>query len=202
MTERELAWAIEAGIRRHGGDGVSFPVIVAADAAAALPHYQPGDVPLADASVLLIDWGASAGGYVSDLTRTFHDPTRVDAEFLAAYETTLAAHHAAVAAIRPGVTAAAVDSAARSVIADAGQGDLFAHATGHGIGMAVHEGPRIGQGVDLTLAAGMVITVEPGIYVANRWGIRIENDVLVTPTGSRVLSSRLPTGLPAMRMGR
>ena len=201
MSERELSWAIERGIRSLGGEGVSFETIVAADAAAALPHYRPGDTPLKDAAVILIDWGARLDGYVSDLTRTFHNPRRIDDDYPAAYAATLAAHDAAVAAIRPGATAAEIDAAARDVLVDAGLGDAFKHSTGHGIGREVHEGPRLGGGVETELRPGMVVTVEPGVYHAGRWGIRIENDVLVTETGHQVLSDGLPTAMEAMRIG-
>lgn len=198
QTERELAFALEAAMRRRGATGTSFDTIVAAGAASALPHYQPSGATIGDASVLLVDWGAMVDGYASDMTRTFHGPRAGD-EFDRCYDAVLAAHDAAAAAIRPGVLVGEVDAAARQSLAAAGLADRFVHSTGHGFGMEVHEPPRLADGETLTLAAGMVITIEPGAYLPDRFGIRLENDYLVTETSSRRLGGGIPLGLEASR---
>lgn len=193
LTEREVAYRIESELRQRGAEGCSFPPIVAADHAAALPHYRPSEAGVGDADVLLIDWGANFQGYASDLTRTFHRPTVGD-DFRRAYDTVLAAQAAAIEVMAPGVPTADVDAAARRVFAAAGMADAFLHSLGHGIGLEIHEGPRLSGSSDQVLAAGMIVTVEPGAYFADHFGIRIEDDVLVTGGGVEILS-RLPKGL-------
>ncbi len=197
-TERDIAYRIEAEMRAIGATGCSFPPIVACDAAAALPHYSPGDSKILSATTLLIDWGASYRGYASDLTRTFHR-SGASARFQKAYESVLQAQLAAIDRIAPGVRAADVDAAARQVLDQAGLADAFIHSLGHGTGMEIHEGPRLSGSSDQTLAAGMIITVEPGVYFQDDFGIRIEDDVLVTDAGCEVLS-RLPKGLDDCRL--
>jgi Xaa-Pro aminopeptidase len=193
-TERELAFALENEMRMRGATGASFAPIIAVDENGALPHYRPSDRRLAGCQTLLVDWGAKYQGYASDLTRTLHrgNPTR---EFAKAYAACLRAHDAAVAAIAPGRLAHEIDAAARNVLMDAGFGDAFKHATGHGVGLEIHEMPRLGGKIETVLAAGMIVTVEPGVYLDGRFGIRIENDILVTPGGAELLSVQLPTGL-------
>ncbi|MEM9827470.1 MAG: Xaa-Pro peptidase family protein [Planctomycetota bacterium] len=198
LTEMELAYALEAAMRRHGASGCSFDPIVAVDAAGALPHYRPGPTPIAGAKSLLIDWGAKVNGYASDMTRTLHT-SGVDDDFAHAYAACLAAQEAAIAAIKPGVAAQDIDAAARNVLTDAGYGDAFKHALGHGVGLFIHEAPRMGGKIETPLQAGMVVTVEPGIYLDNRFGIRIEDDVLITTGGHEVLGGRIPKGLDEMR---
>lgn len=193
-TERDLAYALESEIRRRGGTGTSFDPIVARDTAGALPHYQPADVQLAGATTLLIDWGAMVDGYASDLTRTFHNG-RAGAEFDRAYRAVHEAHDASVAAATVGATAAAVDAAARDCLARYGLGQYFVHSTGHGFGMQVHESPRMAEGETLELSAGMVITIEPGVYLPDQFGIRLENDFLITDDGPEQLSAAIPLGL-------
>jgi Xaa-Pro aminopeptidase len=188
LTELEIAHEIEATIRDLGGEGCGFPPIVGAGAAGALPHYRPGAIPIGGSKTLLIDWGAKYCGYTSDLTRTLHRD-HPPAGFEAAYNAVLAAHSTAVATIRAGVKAVDVDAAARQVLVDAGLGAEFKHGLGHGIGLRIHEAPRMGATSTETLAAGMVITVEPGVYFEGNFGIRIEDDVLVTANGGEVLSS-------------
>ncbi len=202
MTERQVAHDLESVMRQLGATGASFPPIVGVDAGAALPHYQPTDRPLSGGRVLLIDWGANVDGYTSDLTRTLHrfgptDDVMRD-RFVAAYEATYAAAAAGLAKIGVGVAAADVDAAARSVIAGAGLGEAFKHGLGHGFGRQVHESPRLGATSKETLAAGMVVTIEPGVYFEDDFGIRIEDDVLVTDRGGERLST-LPSGLEACR---
>ena len=158
-----------------------------------LPHYQPAETKLGEATTLLIDWGAKLDGYASDLTRTLHRET-ASAAFRRAYAAVLEAQLAAIDAIRPGVSAKQVDQAARDVLRREGMDQAFKHGLGHGVGLQIHESPRMSSISDETLAAGMIITVEPGVYFDGDFGIRIEDDVLVTESGHEVLS-QLPKGL-------
>ena len=188
-TERELSWRLEAALRANGAKGFSFAPIVAVGDRGALPHYEVGDPRVSDAGTLLVDWGARMpSGYVSDLTRTVvtgEEP----GEFRRVYDTVNAAVDAALAALRPGVPLKEVDAAARNVIADAGYGDFFGHGLGHGIGLEVHEAARMSSISEDVATAGMVVTVEPGVYLPDRFGVRIEEDVLIAPDGCDVLSS-------------
>jgi Xaa-Pro aminopeptidase len=197
-SEERIAAEIEYQIRRLGGRGCSFSPIVAVGARSALPHAPPTKHVLSDAEFVLVDWGARGDGYVSDLTRVFclAPPT---AKFRRIYEVVLRAQRRAIRRIRPGVTLKSVDRAARSVIEDAGYKGYFKHSLGHGIGLEVHEPPRVGPGQDQKLQAGMVVTVEPGIYLPGWGGIRIEDDVLVTRDGYRILS-RFPVELDECTM--
>ena len=197
-TEREIAFELEAVMRSLGADGVSFAPIVGAQPSGALPHYRPGEVAIGDAPSLLIDWGASYAGYASDLTRTLHRDRASDA-FRRGYEAVLQAQLAAIDAIQPGVSAQEVDAAARDSLVKAGLGDAFKHGLGHGIGLQIHEAPRLSSISEDTLQAGMVVTVEPGVYFEGEFGIRIEDDVLVTDAGCEVLST-LPKGLDDCRL--
>lgn len=198
MTERAIAYEIEAQMRALGASGCSFPPIVASGSAGALPHYDPGSAKIGDHNTLLIDWGAIYQGYASDLTRTFHRDS-VSAQFRNAYEAVLQAQLAAIETIAPGIPASAVDAVARSVLEAAGLAEAFVHSLGHGIGLAIHEGPRVSPSSDETLVSGMIITIEPGVYFADNFGIRIEDDVLVTDSGHEVLS-QLPKGLDDCRL--
>jgi Xaa-Pro aminopeptidase len=205
-TEKDLADALEHYLRRAGAKCGSFPNIVAVGARAALPHAPPTNQRVREAPLLLVDWGAAGPFfYKSDLTRVLvsHNNSAVpsarralDAKIQAVYEVVLRAQRAALAAIRPGVAAQAVDAAARAVIADAGYGDFFTHSIGHGLGMQVHEAPLMKPGSQLELQAGMVVTIEPGIYLPGEFGIRIEDDVLVTPDGAEV-QTRVPRDFEA-----
>ncbi|MBW7906437.1 MAG: Xaa-Pro peptidase family protein [Phycisphaerae bacterium] len=195
QPEREIAARLVFEMQSRGAEEPSFPPIVAAGANASLPHYVPGDAPVRANEVLLIDWGARSGWYVSDLTRTMPIGS-MPRDLTKAWDAVCAAHAAAIDAVRPGVRAAAVDAVARRIIKSAGFGDRFGHALGHGIGLKVHEPPRLGTESEDELAAGMVVTIEPGIYLPGIGGIRIEDDVLVTASGREVLSA-LPVRLPA-----
>jgi Xaa-Pro aminopeptidase len=188
QTEKELAGSLEHQIRVFGGDGCSFESIVAVGDRSALAHYRPGRLRVEQSNILLIDWGAVSQHYVSDLTRVLVTgrPTR---KLRRVYDTVLTAQEAAILAIRPGAVMGDVDAAARNVIADAGFGPRFGHALGHGIGLDVHEQPRLAKGEKRRLRPGMVVTVEPGIYLPGWGGVRIEDDVLVTRAGHEVLSS-------------
>jgi Xaa-Pro aminopeptidase len=190
--EREVARAVEARIRELGGDP-SFPAIVAAGPNGALPHAEPGEREIGRGELVVFDMGAQVDGYCSDGTRTFATG-EPDPEGRAVYEVVLQAQRAALDAIRAGVKGEDVDGAARKVIDDAGHGEHFGHALGHGVGLEVHEGPRLSQRSDDVLAPGEVVTVEPGIYLPGRLGVRIEDLVVVTEDGLRNLSA-LPKDL-------
>lgn len=198
QTERELAHELERLIRGLGGEGCSFAPIVAAGARAALPHAVPQDVPVGDHPFVLVDWGATFEGYRSDLTRVLLT-SKIPAKIARAYEIVLAAQTKAIAAMRPGVRVADVDEIARQAIVDAKLGKYFTHGLGHGIGLDIHEAPRLSQASDQTLEEGMVVTVEPGVYFPGTGGIRIEDDVLVTSEGTRLLTN-LPRGLDENRI--
>ena len=187
-TEKEIAAEIEYQGRRLGADGCSFEPIVAVGPNSALAHYRPGDVKIGDGDFTLIDWGLNYKGYASDLTRmvlTSKTPSKL-AEI---YDVTLAGQQAAIEMLKPGIDTKAVDAAAREVIAAAGFGDQFNHGLGHGIGLNIHEGPRLSPSLDNILQTGMVVTVEPGIYLAGFGGVRLEDDVLITEDGYEVLSN-------------
>ncbi len=190
--EREVARAAEARIRELGGDP-SFPAIVAAGPNGALPHAEPGEREIGSGELVVFDMGAKLDGYCSDGTRTFAvgDPGASAREV---YEVVREAQAAALEAITAGAAGEAVDSVARTIIDEAGHGERFGHALGHGVGLEVHEGPRLAQRSDDVLEPGEVVTVEPGIYVPGELGVRIEDLVVVTAEGHRNLSA-LPKDL-------
>ncbi len=191
QTEKEIGHAIEHEMRKLGAERCAFPPIVGVGPRAALPHARLTSSRVGDAPFVLIDWGAFVDGYASDLTRVvFTDPP--PSKVLEIYNVVRLAQQAAIGAIRPGAELAAVDKAARNTITDAGYGDFFGHGLGHGFGMQVHEQPFIRPTSTGTFSAGMVVTVEPGIYLPGVGGVRIEDDVLVTTDGCQRLSS-LPT---------
>ncbi|MEM1209854.1 MAG: aminopeptidase P family protein [Planctomycetota bacterium] len=193
QREAEVAAFLEYRMRALGADGVSFPSIVAADANAALPHAIPGPAKIKKNGIVLIDWGARYRGYCSDLTRVV-GVGGMSRKMRAVYQITLDAQLAAIDAIAPGKAFSEIDGVARKVIADAGYGDRFGHSLGHGLGLDVHEEPRLAASAKGVLEPGMVVTVEPGIYLPGVGGVRIEDDVLVTDRGHRVLSE-LPKSL-------
>lgn len=187
MTENEAAAEIEYRMRRLGAEGPAFETIVAAGARAALPHARPGAAKLEAGQPVLVDMGACLGGYMSDMTRMVHfgPPPRRFAEL---YGAVLEAQKAALEAVRAGVPARRVDAAARKALKAHGLERYFTHSTGHGVGLEIHEGPRLGARSEEILEAGMVVTVEPGIYLAGEVGIRIEDTVLVTQAGAEILT--------------
>ncbi|WP_419193303.1 M24 family metallopeptidase [Kolteria novifilia] len=187
-TEKSLADDMEHYLRRSGATQCAFPSIIAAGRRAALPHAIPTDQPIGESEFVLIDWGAKGTFYHSDLTRVLVT-RKISRKFAKIYETVQKAQSQAIDAIRPGVTAGDVDAVARGVIEKAGHGSAFSHSLGHGIGMAVHEGPGLRRGSETVLEPGMVVTVEPGIYLNDWGGIRLEDDVLVTKDGHEVLTS-------------
>ncbi len=188
-TERQLAAELEHAMRDFGAVGCSFPSIVAVGDRAALPHYRAGERRLSESPILLLDWGARLpSGYCSDLTRTMLTG-KGDKTFEKIYRMVLHAQQQAIEKIAPGVTCRDVDAVARDIIQKAGYGKYFGHGLGHGIGLDVHELPRLAGLSETVLKPGMVVTVEPGIYLPGWGGVRIEDDVLVTRNGYEVLSS-------------
>lgn len=187
LTEKQVADDLEHQIRLLGAKGTSFPPIVAVGSRSALPHARPTDKRIGEADFVLVDWGATARLYRSDLTRVLVT-TRISPKLERVYRVVLKAQQQAIEAIRPGVAASEVDAVARKIIADAGFGKHFGHGLGHGLGLDIHEAPRLSTANDRPLQAGMVVTVEPGIYLPGWGGVRIEDDVLVTRAGHEVLT--------------
>ncbi len=189
MTEKELAGELTAQILAGGSDSeIPFTPIVASGPNSALPHAFPTSRQLQSGDVLILDWGAAVNGYFSDITRTYA-LGKIDDEMRAVYELVKKANSAGRAAVRPGASCQEVDRAARQVITDAGYGQYFIHRTGHGLGLEGHEEPYIRQGDTQVLAEGMAFTVEPGIYLPGRGGVRIEDDILVTTSGGESLTT-------------
>jgi Xaa-Pro aminopeptidase len=193
-TEREVALDLEFTMRRLGAEGVSFPPIVASGPHGALPHAAPRDAEIPAGTLCVIDWGAMLDGYASDCTRTYGTGGEVDPRDREVYELVLRAQEEALGAVRPGPTGREVDAVARAIIDAAGHAEHFGHGLGHGVGLEVHEGPRLSKQGEDALAAGNVVTVEPGVYVPGAVGVRIEDLVIVTDDGGEVVSS-LPKDL-------
>jgi Xaa-Pro aminopeptidase len=207
-TEKDLADALEAYVRRAGGRCTSFPSIVAVGERSALPHAPPTARAVPESGLVLVDWGASGPLYKSDLTRILvtrknspssgpASPGQPGPRLREIHAIVLEAQRAALRVLRPGVKAGEVDAAARAVITAAGHGEHFTHSLGHGLGLQVHEAPLMRPGSEAVLQAGMVVTVEPGIYVPGWGGVRIEDDVLITADGCAVLTS-VPRELEAL----
>ncbi len=189
LSEQELAWMLEVYLREHGAQGVAFEFIIASGPNSALPHARPGDRLIQAGEPITIDLGARLpNGYHSDLTRTFCLGEPADDRFRDVYTTVRAAHHAALAALQPGLHGRAADDVARQVIANAGYGEYFSHSLGHGVGLEVHEMPALAPSSQDTLPVNAVVTVEPGIYIPGWGGVRIEDLALITPDGCRLLS--------------
>jgi Xaa-Pro aminopeptidase len=179
MREVEVAAQLEFGARMAGAEGMSFETIVASGKRSALPHGQASMQRLPRRGFIVLDFGVMLSGYCSDMTRTVHMGPATAAE-RSVYKAVLEAQIAAVAAVRHGVTCGEVDEAARNVLRQRKLAEYFTHSTGHGVGLEIHEGPRIAARQEQRLATGMVITIEPGVYLPKRFGIRIEDMVLVT----------------------
>lgn len=187
VTEKELALELDYLLGMSGSEGVSFPTIVAAGPRAARPHAVPGWERVQEGDLLLMDFGAVYGGYHADLTRTVA-VGRAGKKEREIYSVVLAAQEKALRAMRPGKTCAEIDAVAREEIARAGYKEYFGHRLGHSVGLAVHEEPSLGGGEETVLAPGMVLTVEPGIYLSGWGGVRVEDLVLVTADGVEILS--------------
>jgi Xaa-Pro aminopeptidase len=191
-TELDLALAIELAMRRTGAEAPSFDTIVATGPHSALPHASPRREPVDLDGILLIDMGAKAGGYCSDMTRTFLGP-RAPGEMRKVFDAVVAALDAGCAAVKPGVRCADVDRAAREVLDQAGYGDAFLHSTGHGVGLEIHEGPSLSTLSEDVLEPGMIVTIEPGVYLSGIGGVRVEDFLVVTEEGAENLTT-LPRG--------
>jgi Xaa-Pro aminopeptidase len=190
-TEKELAWLMEKGMREAGAEALSFATIVAAGPNSALPHAVPGDRAIQPGEPILFDWGARLDGYCSDISRTviLGQP---DSRFEKVFQTVLDAQRFAIDTIHPGASSRAVDKVARDHIERKGYGDLFGHGLGHGTGLAIHEAPRLSPLKEFRLEAGMVSTVEPGIYIPDWGGVRLENMIVVREDGAEVLNELDP----------
>jgi Xaa-Pro aminopeptidase len=187
MSEMDLAAEIDFRMRRAGAESPAFETIVASGARSALPHARPGANPILKDRLLLVDMGANQAGYCSDMTRMAF-PGSPPRKIRRMYDAVLEAQMAAVHAVKDGVTAGEVDAAARKVLRSYGLDGAFVHSTGHGLGLEIHESPRLGRGDKTPLRAGMVVTIEPGVYFEGTGGIRIEDTVLVTATGCEILT--------------
>lgn len=198
MTEREVAWELENLLRKDGSESVAFDTIVASGPNGSMPHHVTGDRPLQSGEPIIIDWGARVRGYCSDITRTVV-LGEADERFKELYSVVLEAQNKAEARIREGMTGAKGDAIARRVIGSSGLGDAFAHGLGHGVGLAIHEKPRVGRLSEDVLQDGMVFSVEPGVYVPGWGGIRIE-DLVTLRGGKPVVLTRAPKGLEAVEV--
>lgn len=188
VTERQVALDLEVFMRQNGADEISFEPIVGSGELSAHIHHTPSDRPLDKGDLVILDFGARVDGYCSDMTRTVVLGAATEDQ-IASYELVLAAHDAGIRALRPGAACAEVDADARGVIEDAGRGEEFAHGLGHGVGLDIHEAPKLHRISDESLREGDVVTVEPGVYAPSWGGIRIEDCVLVTGDGAEVLGS-------------
>lgn len=189
LTEQQIALQLEYEMRLLGAEGVSFDTIAASGKNSSLPHAMPSARCLEQGDFLTMDFGCKYQGYCSDMTRTIYIGSTVDAEMQKVYDTVLKAQLAALAMIRPGVVCSEVDKCARDIISDAGYGAYFGHGLGHSVGLFIHEEPRFSMKCDAVLEPGVVITVEPGIYLPGRFGVRIEDMIVVTEDGYRNLAS-------------
>jgi len=187
MTEIEAASEIEYHLRREGGEALAFETIVASGPRAVYPHGMPSSRRASGGEAVVFDYGVKISGYCSDTTRTFFFGQPRD-EMAKVYEIVLEAQNAAIAAARPGMTGKELDGVARSVIEGHGYGKLFVHGTGHGVGIAIHEGPSVNARNEEELVPGNVVTIEPGIYIPKVGGVRIEDMIVITEGGSRNLT--------------
>jgi Xaa-Pro aminopeptidase len=185
--EIDIAARLESALRRRGSQWHPFQTIVASGPRSAFPHARSSEREIARGEFLLIDFGAQVGGYCSDITRTFAIGVPNERQ-RAVYQTVRDAQARAIAGLRSGLTGREGDALARDLIAGRGYGDAFGHSLGHGLGLEVHEAPRLAMTAEAVLPAGAVVTVEPGIYLAGWGGVRIEDDVRLTPEGSVLLS--------------
>jgi Xaa-Pro aminopeptidase len=194
IAEMAVAAELEHQARLLGAEGMSFETIVASGARSAMPHGRATAALLPRRGFVTLDFGIILRGYCSDMTRTVYLGKPGPGE-RKAYDSVLEAQENAVGAVVPGAICAEVDEAARSVLRREGLGEAFSHSTGHGVGLEIHEPPRVGAGQRTRLAPGMVVTIEPGVYLAGQFGIRIEDMVTVTRSGSQVLTAAAPKAL-------
>jgi Xaa-Pro aminopeptidase len=188
MTEKEVAWELESHMRQNGATATSFEIIVASGLNGAMPHATTTDRPIEEGEPIVMDFGARVDGYCSDITRTvcLGQP---DEQYEAVWQLVLRAQQAVEGALQPGMTGKEADAIARRVFAEAGYEDEFGHGLGHGVGLAIHEDPRLSPRSDeVTLEPGMVFTVEPGLYLTGWGGVRIEDIVVLRETGAEVLT--------------
>ncbi|MDL2329275.1 aminopeptidase P family protein [Desulfosarcina sp. OttesenSCG-928-A07] len=188
LTEKQVAWNLEKAMRENGADGLSFPVIVASGPNSALPHAIPTDRKLKPGEPILFDWGARVAGYCSDTSRTVI-LGKPDKQFMKIFDTVVEARDMAIRAIRAGVSGTAIDRIARDHIDVMGFAGAFGHSLGHGTGLAIHEAPRLSPVRDERLETGMIVTVEPGIYLPDWGGVRMENQVLVMDDRAKILNA-------------
>jgi Xaa-Pro dipeptidase len=188
MTEKRVASMLTQALLESGADAIAFGPIVSAGPNSASPHAVPTDRPLQSGDMLVVDWGAYVDGYPSDITRTFA-LGKVDPELERVYQVVRLANEQGKAAARPAASGHDIDQAAREVIEDAGYGNFFIHRTGHGLGLEVHEPPYIMAGNNVPLDVGNVLTVEPGVYLPGRGGVRIEDNLVITTAGHRCLTT-------------
>ncbi len=187
VRETEVAAEMEYAARRAGAQEMSFPTIIASGERSALPHGRASEAAIPPQGFVVCDFGVILAGYCSDMTRTLY-VGRPTAEARRLYQAVREAQQAAVEAVKPGVSAGEVDRAARKLLQKKGLGKYFTHSTGHGVGLEIHEAPRLAAGQAEILRPGMVITIEPGMYIPRKWGVRIEDMVLVTERGCEVLT--------------
>ncbi len=187
VREVEVAAEMEYAARKAGADAMSFATIIASGVRSALPHGRASDASIASGGFVVCDFGVILHGYCSDRTRTVYVGTATG-EARRVYEAVLTSQQAAIEAVRPGAKVSRVDGAARKTLQQNGLGQYFTHSTGHGVGLEIHEAPRVAQGQQEILQPGMVITIEPGVYLPGQWGVRIEDMVVVTDQGCEVLA--------------
>ena len=187
VTESEVAGELEFAARRSGAEQMAFSTIIAAGERSALPHGRASSAFIPAQGFVVCDFGVILAGYCSDMTRTVH-VGRPQNEASSAYEAVKEAQQAALDAVKPGATVGEVDHAARKLLYNHGLGKFFTHSTGHGLGLEIHEAPKIAAAQKEVLRPGMVITIEPGVYLPGKWGIRIEDTVVVTETGCEILT--------------
>ena len=188
MTESALAGELEFAARLAGAEQMAFPTIVAAGERSALPHGRASNAAIPPQGFVVCDFGVILAGYCSDMTRTVH-VGRPQSDARSAYEAVREAQQAALDAVKPGATTGEVDHAARKLLYNRRLGQFFTHSTGHGLGLEIHEAPKIAAAQKEVLRPGMVITIEPGVYLPGKWGVRIEDTVVVTETGCEVLTT-------------
>jgi len=188
VTESALAGELEFAARQAGVDQMAFPTIIAAGERSALPHGRASNAPISQSGFVVCDFGVILAGYCSDMTRTVHVGHPQSAA-RSTYEAVREAQQAALDAVKPGATTGEVDQAARKLLYNRKLGEFFTHSTGHGLGLEIHESPKIAAAQKEVLRPGMVITIEPGVYLPGKWGVRIEDTVVVTETGCEILTA-------------